>query len=972
MQAVELREVKINPRLRAKLLQAQYLTAAEVLLSSPGTVARKAKLSLAEASLVLHELSVAVCARDSARDRSVADFVEREEQGGRKATMTTGDAGLDELLGGGLRVGSMTEVAGHSSSGKTHLCLQSSLTCQLPLARGGLAGGALFVSSEGTVSSTRLFGLAEHLVSTLPPDPFNPLTAWDFLDNVHAEKAPDVETLEAVLSYHAPAAIERINALAAAGRSAAPTISPFDDPLPSQFLSRHRQSPPRPPLSIRLIIVDSIAAPFRAETETGSTGFAVRAKDFAHLSDTLKRLAHVYNCAVLVINQVQDVFDSRGPLSPSFLEETSYLPTSAPFPPSFAVTLATPSPFPPRAAHLAPPPTPLSRTSTSSTLSSSSSSSNPLPAPHQHYAFPPLLYNRFQSPHFSGADASSPYRTASSPSFLLPFSPAAPVSAALGHSWSNIPNVRVLCLLKRSGAGAGGGGEGGEGGGKTRRAMSLVFSPYAPRAAVEYEIDEERGVRTVGEVNVRPVGRNPSFRSPVVTIAYCTSLSPVLLSPGSPGTPSASVPVEPASSRSSPTHSLIMVASSKAVILIGGPSKGTRFRPLSLDVPKPLFAVGGRSIIWHSLVALSRVEGLSEVLLIGFYDEAVISPFIKEATRDFPNISVKYLREYQSLGTAGGLYHYRDLILKGNPDQVFVLHSDVVSTWPLQELQKFHGSHRGVGTVMAVKVPKEESLKFGCIVVDPETSQAKHYVEKPEDFLSDTVNAGLYLFDSALLFSSIRDSMDNKLKTAAAEPEATNDDNVRLEQDVLAPLAEAGKLYVYQTSSPWTQIKTAASAIPANALILASYKTTNPTLLRRRSPTILAKSRADYSKSKGPEIVEPCFIDEQAVIDPSAKIGPNVSIGAGVKVGAGVRIKESIILDNVTLDKNACVLYSIVSEGSKIGPWARVEGAPLVGDKQSIAILGKDVSVLKEVHIRSCIVLPSKVLSKSAKNEVLL
>ncbi|BGP43542.1 hypothetical protein JCM10450v2_007709 [Rhodotorula kratochvilovae] len=415
-----------------------------------------------------------------------------------------------------------------------------------------------------------------------------------------------------------------------------------------------------------------------------------------------------------------------------------------------------------------------------------------------------------------------------------------------------------------------------------------------------------------------------------------------------------------------------MPATSKAVILIGGPSKGTRFRPLSLDVPKPLFSVGGRAIIWHSLVALSHVEGLNEVLLVGFYDESVIAPFVKEAARDFPNLSIRYLREFQPLGTAGGLYHYRDQILKGNPDQIFVLHSDVVCGWPLTELQKFHSGHRGVGTVMTVKVPREEANKFGCIVIDPETSQARHYVEKPEEFLSDTVNAGVYLFDSALLFSSIRDGMEDKVKRSADDPESTKDEQLRLEQDVLAPLAHSGKLYAYQTTSPWVQIKSAASAIPANALILASYKTTNPSLLRRRSPTILAKSRADYSKNKGPEIVEPCFIHEDAQIDPTAKIGPNVSIGSGVKVGAGCRVKESILLDNTILDKNSCVLYSIVGESCKLGPWSRVEGAPLVGDKQSIAILGKDVSVLKEVHIRSCIVLPSKNLSRSAKNEVLL
>lgn len=71
------------------------------------------------------------------------------------------------------------------------------------------------------------------------------------------------------------------------------------------------------------------------------------------------------------------------------------------------------------------------------------------------------------------------------------------------------------------------------------------------------------------------------------------------------------------------------------------------------------------------------------------------------------------------------------------------------------------------------------------------------------------------------------------------------DDQLRLEQDVIAPLADHKKLYVYQAISPWIQIKSAASAVPANALVLASYGKTNPSLLRRRSPTITAESRAD-------------------------------------------------------------------------------------------------------------------------------
>ncbi|SCZ90633.1 BZ3500_MvSof-1268-A1-R1_Chr1-3g02115 [Microbotryum saponariae] len=437
------------------------------------------------------------------------------------------------------------------------------------------------------------------------------------------------------------------------------------------------------------------------------------------------------------------------------------------------------------------------------------------------------------------------------------------------------------------------------------------------------------------------------------------------------------------------------MASSKAVILIGGPSKvtssstRTRFRPLSLDIPKPLFPIAGRALLWHSIQAASKVDGLHEVILIGFYDDAIIAPFVKAASIDFPNLSIRYMREYQSLGTAGGLYHFRDSILRNNPDQIFVLHADIACNFPLAQLKDFHDRHRGVGTVMGVKVPRETATKFGCIVIDPETQQARHYVEKPESFISDTINGGssmlsaaahngrIYLFDKTI-FDEIRVAMETKLRRNADDPTLAQDDQLRLEQDVIAPLAASKKLYVYQALGAWTQIKSAASAIPANTLILASYKTTNPLLLRRRSPTITAENRAHASamarasKSIKAEIIEPCFIDETAEVDPTAKVGPNVSIGAGVKIGYGCRVKESIILDNTTLDKNAYVINSIISEDCKLGPWSRVEGSSFGDEKQSIAILAKNVSVLREVHVRSCIVLPSKVLSKNSKNEVLL
>lgn len=59
----------------------------------------------------------------------------------------------------------------------------------------------------------------------------------------------------------------------------------------------------------------------------------------------------------------------------------------------------------------------------------------------------------------------------------------------------------------------------------------------------------------------------------------------------------------------------------KAALLVGGPSVGTRFRPLSLTTPKPLFPIAGLPMIYHHIAALAQVEGMKEILLIGFFGE---------------------------------------------------------------------------------------------------------------------------------------------------------------------------------------------------------------------------------------------------------------------------------------------------------------------------------------------------------------
>ena len=79
----------------------------------------------------------------------------------------------------------------------------------------------------------------------------------------------------------------------------------------------------------------------------------------------------------------------------------------------------------------------------------------------------------------------------------------------------------------------------------------------------------------------------------------------------------------------------------KAIILVGGPSLGTRFRPLSLTVPKPLFPIGGAPLLYHHLKACSTVPNLLEVLLIGFFPSFLLDDFIKNTAIEL-NLKIRY------------------------------------------------------------------------------------------------------------------------------------------------------------------------------------------------------------------------------------------------------------------------------------------------------------------------------------------
>ncbi|KAJ6820454.1 mannose-1-phosphate guanyltransferase alpha-like [Iris pallida] len=359
-----------------------------------------------------------------------------------------------------------------------------------------------------------------------------------------------------------------------------------------------------------------------------------------------------------------------------------------------------------------------------------------------------------------------------------------------------------------------------------------------------------------------------------------------------------------------------------AVIMVGGPTKGTRFRPLSFNVPKPLFPLAGQPMIHHPISACCRIPNLAQIYLIGFYEEREFALYVSSISNEL-RIPVRYLREDKPHGSAGGLYNFRDYIMEDSPSHIFLLNCDVCCSFPLPDMLEAHKSYGGMGTILVIKVSAESANQFGELVADPVTKELLHYTEKPETFVSDLINCGVYIF-TPNIFSAIHGAFTQRKDRANLQrvtsfealqsaTKALPTDYVRLDQDILSPLAGKKELYTYETLDFWEQIKTPGISLKCSALYLSQFCHTSPQLLAAGSAT------------KSAMIIGDVYIHPSAKVHASAKIGPNVSISANARIGAGARLISCIILDDVEIKENAVVIHAIVGWKSSIGKWSRVQ-----------------------------------------------
>lgn len=177
----------------------------------------------------------------------------------------------------------------------------------------------------------------------------------------------------------------------------------------------------------------------------------------------------------------------------------------------------------------------------------------------------------------------------------------------------------------------------------------------------------------------------------------------------------------------------------KAVVLVGG--EGTRMRPLTETLPKPLLPMVDRPFLDHVLDRLAA-HGVDGVVLSSPYLEEVFDPFLQ--TRAGRPPSIQWITEAQPLGTAGAIANALDHL----DDTFLVLNGDILTDLDLTALMVFHRSRGAVATISLA--PVEDARPYGLVDIDP-NARVRAFREKPSDPVRGTVNTGTYVLEPVAL-----------------------------------------------------------------------------------------------------------------------------------------------------------------------------------------------------------------------------
>jgi len=337
----------------------------------------------------------------------------------------------------------------------------------------------------------------------------------------------------------------------------------------------------------------------------------------------------------------------------------------------------------------------------------------------------------------------------------------------------------------------------------------------------------------------------------------------------------------------------------KAIIMAGG--EGTRLRPVSLNIPKPMVRLFDRPILEHTLDLLKRNDIRDACLTLRFLPQIITDHF---ADGHADGIRITHQVEDTPLGTAGSVAACADFIAG---EHVLILSGDAVCDFDLQACIDFHFERKADATIVLYAHP--EPLEYGLVMTD-HTGRIERFIEKPpwNQVFTNRINTGIYILSP----------------TAIADiPRGMSYDFGR---DLFPKLLEKGrKLYGMEAEGYWCDIGSPAAYLQSGIDALDGRLALDFGV-ERRGQALWAHAPVP----PGVTVLGPCYIGKNATLEAGAQIGPYAIIGENSCIADGATVSRSMIdgaiiggdarLDGTIVGREAAIRKgSILCEGSVIG-----------------------------------------------------
>lgn len=308
-----------------------------------------------------------------------------------------------------------------------------------------------------------------------------------------------------------------------------------------------------------------------------------------------------------------------------------------------------------------------------------------------------------------------------------------------------------------------------------------------------------------------------------------------------------------------------------SVILVGG--FGTRLRPLTDKVPKPMLPLLGRPLLAYTFDQLRAAGVARAILACGYIPTAIEEHFGAKAD----GLALEYRVEPEPLGTGGAIRFAADGEVNGT---FLALNGDSLREVDVAQLLRFHRDSGAKATILLTRVA--DPSRYGLVRTDRD-GRVLGFVEKPQPSQIDTdlINAGMYVLEPEVL--------------DLIEPGAA----VSIERDVFPKLADRGELYAKALPGYWLDVGTPASYLQAHLDLL------------RRNGSIHVHPNAIVDPAAA--LVPPVRVDAAASIGAGARIGPSVHVGDGASVAAGALVSNAAILPRAVVEAGAELANTIVA-----------------------------------------------------------